>query len=161
VNAREKPEVQLRNVDDSSFGSFRTVAIQDYAQQCVRAGRWTAGDAVQKSTDELEKLLVDGWRTARHCIAEIMHRGSGAGFIWWGPDPSREDRAFIYMLYLHEQCRGQGLGAAAMEAAEVRIAKQGYRDVGLHTFTSNEQAIRLYQSRGFVTTDVVMVKELS
>jgi ribosomal protein S18 acetylase RimI-like enzyme len=165
--------VSLRDCREDEFRRFREIAIADYADECVRAGRWAEDGSQEKSEAELEKLLPDGAATEGHRIRTIVSHGvPGAaggigedrhpvGFAWWAPEPGREERAFLFLIYLFEEARGKGLGSEAMEAVERDVADAGFGALALHVFTWNTAAVALYQRRGFETTDLVMVKELS
>ena len=59
-------------------------------------------------------------------------------------------RAWIEDVVVDAETRGQGVGAALVEAALARAAASGARTVDLTSRPSREEANRLYQRLGFV-----------
>jgi len=59
-------------------------------------------------------------------------------------------RAWIEDVVVDSETRGQGVGAALVEAALARAAASGARTVDLTSRPSREEANRLYQRLGFV-----------
>jgi ribosomal protein S18 acetylase RimI-like enzyme len=84
--------------------------------------------------------------------------------LWMGNavDQIVGDRhAHIFMLYVAPDHRRQGLGRALMQQAEDWAVARGDRQIGLQVFQSNQAAIGLYHSLGFMTQALCMIKPLS
>ncbi|MCU1400234.1 MAG: hypothetical protein JWN62_3343 [Acidimicrobiales bacterium] len=56
--------------------------------------------------------------------------------------------------------QGQGLGRAAMLAAEELAANNGRSEIGLNVFGFNERAQDLYRSLGYRVVNTTMAKDL-
>lgn len=84
--------------------------------------------------------------------------------LWLGNsvDQVKGDRhAHIFLLYVMPDHRRQGIGSALMHHAENWARERGDRQIGLQVFQCNPSAVRLYDSLGFQTQSLWMVKPLS
>ena len=87
---------------------------------------------------DTEYLLAGGDRAAG--VAQLRYRHS----VWSGtPDCWLED------LYVRDEERGQGLGAALVEAAIDRARARGCVRLDLDTKDTNREAIALYERQDF------------
>ena len=66
---------------------------------------------------------------------------------------------YIFDLFLAPQARGKGLGKLVMSELEVETKKLGFNALRLHVFGHNTVARRLYESAGYITTNIHMLKE--
>ncbi|RMF67402.1 MAG: GNAT family N-acetyltransferase [Cyanobacteria bacterium J069] len=85
------------------------------------------------------------------------------GCLWMGSavDQVRGDRhAHIFLLYVAPGHRRRGVGSALMRQAEDWAKERGDRQIGLHVFSTNQPARQLYESLGFATQSLWMVKSL-
>ncbi|PSB23939.1 GNAT family N-acetyltransferase [Stenomitos frigidus] len=83
--------------------------------------------------------------------------------LWLGTaiDQLHGDRhAHIFLLYVLPQHRRRGIGKALMLHAEAWAKERGDRQIGLQVFQSNHAARNLYDSLGFGTQSLWMVKPL-
>ncbi len=83
--------------------------------------------------------------------------------LWLGNaiDQATGDRhAHIFLLYVMPNHRRRGIGAALMSHAEDWARARGDRQIGLQVFTSNQPALQLYQTLGYQTQSLWMVKPL-
>ena len=87
--------------------------------------------------------------------------GSDVGVLWIGPHPTRDGAAFVYDVEIDAAWRGQGLGRAAMQAAEALATREGIPAIGLSVFGFNDGARRLYESLGYQVVATQMLKELA
>ncbi|MNT97471.1 putative N-acetyltransferase YycN [compost metagenome] len=76
-----------------------------------------------------------------------------------GPESDR--RAWIADIVVEEEYRGKGYGRRVMLLLEQEVKAMGLNKIGLHVFGFNESAIKLYQSMGYLATDLMMEKVLS
>ncbi|MBR8827787.1 MAG: GNAT family N-acetyltransferase [Gomphosphaeria aponina SAG 52.96 = DSM 107014] len=89
--------------------------------------------------------------------------GEPIGCIWMGNaiDQVSGDRyAYIFLLYVKKKHRGQGIGKALMQHGENWAKNRGDRQIGLMVFSFNQSAINLYQSLGYETQSLLMIKQL-
>lgn len=83
--------------------------------------------------------------------------------LWMGIsiDQLQGDRhAHIFLLYVASEHRRRGIGTALMHQAETWARERGDRQIGLQVFESNQPALALYQSLGYQTQSLWMVKPL-
>ena len=84
--------------------------------------------------------------------------------LWLGNaiDQLKGDRhSHIFLLYVRQEYRRQGIGSALMRYAENWARARGDRQIGLQVFQSNQPALTLYQQLGYQTQSLWMVKSLS
>lgn len=83
--------------------------------------------------------------------------------LWLGSaiDQASGDRhAHIFLIYVMPNHRRRGIGTALVSHAEAWARARGDRQIGLQVFTSNQPALRLYQTLGYQTQSLWMVKQL-
>jgi ribosomal protein S18 acetylase RimI-like enzyme len=66
----------------------------------------------------------------------------------------------IFLIYVDPAYRRQGIGKALMGHAEAWAKAQGYTQMGLQVFTTNQSAIELYQQLGYQSRSISMIREL-
>jgi mycothiol synthase len=87
-------------------------------------------------------------------IAFITEGDRVVGYCWAGfyqdePDSTHQARGRIFMMGIHPQYRGQGLGRAALALGVNYLAGLGIETVELTVDKQNLRAKKLYQSAGF------------
>jgi ribosomal protein S18 acetylase RimI-like enzyme len=159
-------DLRLSELTSSEYEHWWDLATRDYAQEHVKSGNWTAGEAVEKSVAEFRKLLPEGTRTPGHYLyaLEDPQTKDRVGILWFradkGPDAPQPPVVFIYDLRVDEKYRGKGYGARAMGLAEMRARELGFDTVSLHVFGHNKVARGLYEKLGYVATNLLMSKKL-
>jgi len=156
----EGSPVTLVPVGEADFERFRRVAIDDYADECVLAGRWNADEAPARSERETSRFFPEGKPSPGNTVMDITSDGSHLGYIWWTVVPENPEEAFVCLLYIEPESRRKGFGTAALVAAEREMRAAGFRKMGLHVFSHNDRAVRLYRRHGLTETDIVMSKTL-
>lgn len=76
------------------------------------------------------------------------------GCLWQGEAVDQRSglkQAYVFLLYVAPEHRHQGLGTALMQQAQTWAQQQGYAQIGLQVFESNEAALRLYDKLGYVS----------
>lgn len=89
--------------------------------------------------------------------------GATIGCLWLGAavdQTSGENHTHIFLLYVAPNHRRQGIGSCLMQQAEAWAKAKGDRQIGLQVFQSNVPALALYQSFGYQTQSLWMVKRL-
>jgi len=154
--------VSLKPMSPEAWEEWQVDSIRGYAEDKVRAGTWAADEAQQRAIDEFASLLPDGQRTAGHEFRSIVtEAGERVGVLWFAPQAEiGRGAAFIYDIVVDADQRGHGYGRAAMEALEPLASSLGYDTIRLHVFGHNAVARSLYQSLGYLETDVQMEKGL-
>lgn len=100
----------------------------------ARHDRWIAHPVLQA------KIAAGG------CVYVIEADGAFAGWMRWGL--FWDNTPFLNMLHLLAPYRRRGLGSAAMDVWEARMASQGYRQL-LTSTSSAEDGQHFYRKRGY------------
>jgi ribosomal protein S18 acetylase RimI-like enzyme len=146
---------------EGEFEEWLARAIESYAENVARATGRPIEAAHERAHVLAAQLLPDGRDTAGTWLMTIREDSDAAvGALWIGPHPERNDSAYIYDIEIHESRRGEGLGRAAMLAAEELMRDAGIREIGLSVFGFNETAQRLYTSLNYRVVAIQMTKHL-
>jgi ribosomal protein S18 acetylase RimI-like enzyme len=141
------------------YEAFLATSVAEYAEEKVKAGTWSVEESLGLSHKAFTDLLPQGPATPNHLVSTAFDTETGkpVGLIWIHlRDEAGERRAFVYDIVVAEQMRGRGYGRAVMQAAAIQALDAGAKAIGLHVFGHNNVAIGLYESLGYVTTDMVM-----
>jgi ribosomal protein S18 acetylase RimI-like enzyme len=86
------------------------------------------------------------------------------GFVMFGPESGSYEqdveRGVVRNIYVRPAFRGDGVGAALLEAAERSLAERGVDVVSLEAMADNGDARRFYERRGYREHRVEFEKEL-
>lgn len=153
-------DIRLRPLRDDEFEEFLAAQHAEYARGLVDDAGMTPEAAVEKAREDLASLFPDGVRRPDHRIAvvEDVTTGERAGRVFWAP--RRDDRAYVYDLFIEERFRGQGLGRRALELLEDDARTAGFSGVDLNVWGGNDVARELYRTAGYHERAVFMSKEL-
>lgn len=153
--------VRLRPMTDDEFEQWHEPAVESYAADISRATGTAIETARERARALDAQLLPDGRRTPNNRLMTICDEsGAAVGTLWIGPHPERDQCAYIYDIEVRESRRGEGLGRAAMIAAEELVKTAGLREIELNVFGFNEVAQRLYLSLNYSVVATRMTKRL-
>jgi ribosomal protein S18 acetylase RimI-like enzyme len=154
--------MKLSSMTEEEYKRWAPRSRQSYAQDKMKANGLTLGEAEKIAEQDFLRILPEGLNSKDNFLFTAKNEEDTIlGFVWYclrGMEDNR--RAFICDILVVEQFRGQGYGRQMMEQVEQEARKQGLKRVGLHVFGFNAAAIKLYQSLGYLTTDLVMEKSL-
>ncbi len=156
--------VKLIPMEEKDFQAYLQGAIEDYAQEHVKAGNWQPSEALAKSAQEFQQLLPQGVASENQHLYTITAEDTGekVGMIWFAVLTNRTvPRAFIYDFRIDEQHQRKGYGTQALIAIEEKVKELGIKNIGLHVFGHNHAARALYEKVGYHITNVNMAKDLS
>ena len=151
--------VRLEEMNSDEFQKYLNFAIKNYAAEHVKAGNWNELEALDKATQEYEKLLPDGEKTLNHNLFMIRDDNEEVGMIWLTQQSS--DKGFIYDINIWETYQGRGYGKQAMKEIENIAKNLGLKSIRLHVFGHNRSARGLYEKLGYIETDIVMQKDIT
>ncbi|MCT4780412.1 MULTISPECIES: N-acetyltransferase [Exiguobacterium] len=156
--------VKFEKMSETAYAAYLPEAIKEYAQEKVKARTWAEVEAVDRSAAEYAQLLPDGIQTKQHYLFSIIddaeHRS--VGMIWFQVSESTHGRtAFIFDFKIEEGHQGKGYGRQAIEMLEQIARRMNIKKIKLHVFAHNARAIHLYETTGFITTDLHMTKTLN
>lgn len=155
--------ITLRPMTDEAFEAYLALAVDDYAQEHVRAGNWTAEEAQEMARAQYDHFLPDGVHTEGQHLFQFMAEGETepVGMGWLGiSERNHAKEAFIYDIRIYPSFRRHGYARQALEALEDEARRLGARRIGLHVFAHNYAALALYEQAGYVVTDHWMAKKL-
>jgi len=146
-------------MDENDFGPFMERLIQGYAEENVRAGRWSKEEGLVEARKETQKLLPNGRETPNHLLFSIIAGSANekVGALWLAIEPRG---GFVYDLLIFEPYRRRGYAEEAMILLEEVARGKGAEKISLHVFGDNAGARRLYTKLGYAETNVVMSKSL-
>lgn len=155
--------VRLVPMTEAELQAYLAGAIDNYAQEHVRAGNWLPEEAHQKSANEFRQLLPDGVASKDQYLFSIEDAASGRhiGMLWLAVIVKGAHRTgFIYDFNVDEAQQGKGYGREALKALDEKAAELGVEALSLHVFGHNPRAIHLYEKMGYEVTDLHMTKQL-
>ena len=154
--------MKLVPMTKKDFEVMRGAGIKRYAEENVKVGYWTPGEALQRSRKAHDHLLPDGLLTQGHQFFKAMdvEKDIRVGQVWIRLEPGEDRRAFIFDVFIEEEHRGKGYGKAMMLALESKAHRMKLSSLALHVFAYNSVALHLYESLGYQTKSVNMVKKL-
>ena len=142
--ADQAPEIRAfrPGADDEAWLALNAAAFAHHPEQ----GRWT--------TRDLAERMAEPWFDPAGFLL-LEQDGRLIGFHWtkvhpageYGPDPVGE----IYVLGVHPDAGGRGLGRRLATAGLSHLAQSGLGTVVLYVDGDNTSAVRLYESLGFHT----------
>ena len=143
------------------YEAFLERLIPDYAADNVRAGYWDESEALEKSRQETERLLPQGLRSENHHLFTLYDGDQAVGIIWLKANVDRPVKSgFIFDVEIKEEFRGKGYGKHVMLLIEEKARELGLKSIGLHVFGYNTVAKHLYESIGYETSSLNMIKKL-
>ncbi|HEY5118134.1 MAG TPA: GNAT family N-acetyltransferase, partial [Anaerolineales bacterium] len=134
------------------------------AEEDIKAGYWSASEAMEKSRSAHAKLLPEGLTTPDQYLFSIREPvcGEPVGTIWLSADTeSAMPSGFIYDLFIYEPFRRKGFATGAMLAIEVKARELGLKVIHLHVFAHNPAAKSLYDKLGYGAVGTNMAKPLT
>ncbi|MFG3348896.1 GNAT family N-acetyltransferase [Streptomyces sp. NPDC048018] len=158
----ELPEgLGIRAMTEAEFAGWEARTMRDFAESWIARGV-PEDRALAKAEASRRDLLPRGLATPGTAVHLVVSDGEVVGHVWTGVrelEPGRS-AGYVYDIEVAEEHRGRGHGRALMLVAERVALAAGERLLGLHVFTGNTPAIRLYESLGYRTTYVNSFKKL-
>ena len=153
--------IRLIPMTESEFDAYLEQTVPEYAAENVRAGYWSEEEAPERARQAYLNLLPQGIKTENNYlfIIQLEESGEKIGMIWMKHETPRP-HGFIFDITLDETQRGKGYGKQAMLVLEKFAKGMGVETIGLHVFTHNTAATKLYQGLGYEVTSQNMVKRL-
>lgn len=153
--------VTLRPLDSRRFPAWLERSRDEYAKDLVALGQ-TSEDAYRHADESMARSFPSGTPTPEHVVFDVVFdAGVSVGYLWIGPDASEDAGAWwIWDIVIDADKRGRGLGRTAMVLGEEYARAQGAHTLGLSVFGFNTGARGLYESLGYGTTSVKMLKKL-
>jgi ribosomal protein S18 acetylase RimI-like enzyme len=156
--------VRLVPMTESEFQTYYEHAVQEYADEHVKAGNWAAEEALDNSRKEIDSLLQDGVASKDQYLFTIQDSDSGAkvGMIWFAVmQRGGMPFAFIYDFNIYGAFQRRGYATLALRALEEQVKALNINEIELHVFGHNHAARSLYEKSGYEVMDLRMIKKVS
>ncbi|MFJ8042293.1 GNAT family N-acetyltransferase [Kitasatospora sp. NPDC096147] len=154
----------VRPIGAERFDAWLAEAKEGYVAHLTGSGL-AEQQAREKADADHRQLLLQGHATPGTALRELLDaQGTVLGTLWLTlrqkqlPDGS--PLAWVMTVEVGREHRGAGHGRTLMRLAERECLAAGVADLGLNVFSSNEVAIRLYESLGYRLTRRVLGKRL-
>ena len=155
--------VHLVSMDEAEFQQYRAFAVPQYAQEHVRSGRWSEGEALQRAQQEFDEVLTEGLNTQNQYFFSIVDEQTATrvGMLWFAIHSRKEEpSAYVYDVLVYDQYRRRGFGEQAFRAMETKVRELGLKTIALHVFGHNHAARAMYEKLGYAITNLMMAKTL-
>jgi RimJ/RimL family protein N-acetyltransferase len=158
----EQSQVRFTTMTEEDFAAFLRKSIPEYAYDQMRAGNWTASEAVGKARAEFQQMLPNGPETPNAGLRSVLDEtGQKIGMVWYYIDPSRTRKtAFLIDFFIFAEKRGKGYEAAALALFEEEARAQGVERVELQIFAHKDEEIELYRQNAYMDTSIILAKDL-
>jgi RimJ/RimL family protein N-acetyltransferase len=155
--------IKLVAMSAEEFQTFLGWSIPDYAEAHVKAGRWNPNDAVERSKAEHAQLLPNGVETPDNYLRTVYDDALGrqVGEVWYALQ--KQDgwpQLFVYWIGIGKEFRQRGYATEVFRLLEAEAKRLGAARIALHVFGDNVGARALYEKLGYVTTNIVMAKDV-
>lgn len=113
----------------------------------VRAGWAYLGDLAREPMfppDEWEKLVVDHHAPPNVLLVAIDELDDVVGFTVVHPRDGE-----MYLLFVHPNHAGRGVGRTLLDAAHGALRAAGCREAFLYAHEENERALAVYEAAGY------------
>jgi len=154
--------IALRAMTEPEYAAYLDFTIPEYAREHMEAGNWLPDEALEKARQSYQQLLPQGIATPDQYLWVLVDEaGSRIGIAWLGLfRKATHIEAWVYDLFIDPEQRRKGYGEQAMRLLEEQARRLGAVKIGLHVFSSNLTAHKLYTRVGYHDVDVVMTKNL-
>ncbi len=155
------PMLLLKKMSEEAYERFTALSMKDFAEAKARAERLSVEEGQRIADSAWKSLLPQGQETETHHFFSAFRDNIEIGMLWFKEERNWETPyGYLYQVWVWDEFQGQGLGRELMKALETELLSRGLKRLRLHVFAFNERAVKLYESMGFETTNLVMVKEL-
>ena len=153
--------VTLQRILTSEFPSWLDRSCTEYIDDLVVQGA-SPEQARLMAVESTLRSFPDGALSPGNEIFHVMSEaGEPVGYLWIGQDVSADPGAWwVWYIVINADQRGQGFGRAAMLLGQEYARIQGAHTLGLSVFAFNTGARALYESLGYETTSLKMLKKL-
>ncbi|TFD56682.1 GNAT family N-acetyltransferase [Cryobacterium sp. Hh38] len=154
--------VTLQRILTSEFPAWLDRSCTEYVSDLVTQGG-SHEEAQRRAVESMARLFPDGAPSPGNEVFHVMNEaGAAVGYLWIGQDVSADPGAWwVWDVVINVDQRGQGFGRAAMLLGEEYAHSHGAQSLGLSVFGFNTGARGLYNSLGYETTSVKMLKKLT
>ena len=154
--------LKFEPMQEEDFAAFFRKSIPEYAYDQMRAGNWTANEAVGRARDEFQKMLPNGLQTPNAYLRTILdEQDHKTGMLWYFVDLNRlQKTAFLIDFFVFPESRHKGYEALAFALFENEARGLGVERVELQIFSHKIEDVLLYRENGYAETSIFFAKNL-
>lgn len=145
-----------RAMTAAEYEEWRAGALENYARSWTDRGM-SPEAARAKSESDHARQLPQGLTTPGVSFTVLEAGGTPVGHLWLAP---ADGAPYVFDVAVDPERRGHGHGRHLMLLAEREALAGGHSTLGLHVFTDNVPALRLYESLGYRPTGFNYAKDL-
>ncbi len=156
-------QVKFVEMNDKEFKDYLDSEIQSYANDKIKVGNYPPESGLEEARKEFENYLPDGRFTKGQHLFSVIDdcNGEKVGMIWFATNMvEAPNGAFVYDIRIDDEFQGRGYGTATLLLLETKVKEFGKEKILLHVFAHNVGARKLYEKLGYVTTNIMMAKDL-
>ena len=153
--------ISLRNMNEEEFENYRSLFINEYAQDLQKNRGYLTDKARIKAIESIDSVLTKGVVTPANqlwCIHQPSEPEKVIGILWLSIIKSS---AWISDFYIYPDWRGRGFGGLALCEMKRLLKIMKINEVGLRVAPNNASAKALYQKNGFHITGINMTQNLN
>ena len=154
--------VTLQRILTSDFPTWIDQSCAEYVGDLLAQGR-SHEEARRIAVESMARSFPDGTQSPGNEVFHVINEADEAvGYLWIGQDVTTDPGAWwVWDVLINADQRGQDYGRTAMLLGEEYARTQGAHSLGLSVFGFNTAAKKLYDSLGYETTSVKMLKKLN
>jgi GNAT superfamily N-acetyltransferase len=149
--------VSLEPTTAHAFGVAQRRLWQAYRDSWIKSGA-SPDEAAAKEAAVRESLLPGGELRPGHHPLDIVSDGEVVGFLWLAERVPGD--WYIYDIDLAERWQGQGVGRAALAAAEEMARSRGGVKMELNVFAFNTTMEAMVRAAGYQPVTTIVSKPL-
>lgn len=153
--------IELIEMKEHEFKQYLDFMIPDYAKDISNNYNLSMDKAFEESEVMMKELLPDGISTEGQFLYNIYdpQLNKQVGILWF--DINKEiNRAYLYHIFINEDCRQRGYATKAIEKLQKRVKEFGMNSIALSVFGKNKNAQELYEKMGYSVSSISMYKLL-
>jgi ribosomal protein S18 acetylase RimI-like enzyme len=153
--------IHFSAMSDAQYTTYLAYFIPEYAEDIASNYPRSIDEALAQAKAEMARHLPDDQKTEGQILRNILTRDGQEliGYVWYCPNETARS-VFIYDFYILPDHRAKGHGKAALQALEIMLAAEGYREIRLRVAADNPRAQHVYQTGGFRITGHNMAKSI-
>ncbi|ETT81439.1 GNAT family N-acetyltransferase [Viridibacillus sp. FSL R5-0477] len=149
----------LKNMNGNEFNEYILDKEKRFAETLAEHTFEVIEPAAVRAKKQLQGYLPNGFLTDQHEFYNIVNENERYGYVWLKIDETKKS-AFLYEIYIFDECRSKGIGTKVMEEIEEYLSLKEILYFKLHVFGTNRKAIKLYETIGFQIAGINMYKTL-
>jgi hypothetical protein len=148
---------------EADFAAYLRKAIPEYAYDQLRAGNWSADEAVGRARAEFQQMLPKGPQTPnQHLYLLLDEQGHKTGMLWYFVNTDRPRKtAFLIDFFIFPESRQKGYETEGLALFEADARQLGVERVELQVFSHKPEQLSLYREAGYGETSVFFARDLN